>query len=244
MQLGTTSVTQFIHIFGNFCLSKSVFDVFSGHSWMQCRPSACSTPKLFFLKSAGIRLEAENQPAWGQCGWAGSLGVFCHKHKMKSWGFYHRQLIITSRSSPTQTHYSTNITTWLSAASCSVLNTAPLLQLPAHLMNSIAMFAQSSSCANKPWRARLALPHSMEWRLHSCCPQTSWRKWCTGRPISISAESVSILQGWHWNQSTKYIQRILGRALWLRLCHTPTLLQIPLGCITCMPCQANNGSLC
>lgn len=150
------------------------------------------------LKSAG--LVPEDQPAWGHWGWATSLGSFCHKHYMKSWGFYHWQLIIMGRSF----HDKWLIMPQTSQTGSLQTRAQCWAQLPCffhcqlHPMSSIAMFAQSSSRANKPWRSRLALCHTTGWHLYSHCPQICWRNLCTGRPRSISAESVSTLQGWHW----------------------------------------------
>lgn len=150
--------------------------------------------KLLWLKmkSAGTRLEPEDYPAWGQCGWTGSLrlslGSFCHKHKINSWSFlswapnYHGQFICNIDSLCHKQH-----NTWPGP-----------LQAPAQCWTQlscfhrqlwlIAMFAQGRARANKPQRPMLALCHSMGWDLSSCFPQICWKKLYADRPISISAD--------------------------------------------------------
>lgn len=150
------------------------------------------------------------------------------------------------RSSATQAHYATNITPLLSADSCSVLNTAILLPLPATADEQDCRVCPEQIPCQQTLKtnAGSAPQHRMEFvfilspdLLEKIVCREAHKHLCR---VNFHSARLALT----WNRSTKYIQRILGRALWLRLATHPHCSSFQRDAFAWMQCQVYNGSLC
>lgn len=117
------------------------------------------------------------------------------------------------RSSATQAHYATNITPLLSADSCSVLNTAILLPLPATADEQDCHVCPEQIPCQQTLKtnAGSAPQHRMEFvfilspdLLEKIVCREAHKHLCR---VNFHSARLALT----WNPSTKYIQRILGR---------------------------------